>query len=145
MFWNWYTTDACFLFSNLHITSSLMFAAFCIGTFALVIVLECLRRLQRDYDRQLSYHDHHHHHHPSHQQDRPPKFSETDPDSAAGNYADVPHSAIPLLHNPWMQQSGLRPRGYLPNAIQQAIRASIYTLQFVIAYTLMLLAMYYNG
>lgn len=111
-----------------------MFIAFCIGSFSLVIVLEFLRRLQRDYDRQLS-------HRPC-IRDKRTKFSETDT-SSESNYDDPPNSAVPLLHT-WMQPASNRD-GYVPNVIQQAIRASIYTLQFVVAYTLMLLAMYYNG
>ena len=35
--------------------------------------------------------------------------------------------------------------GYIPDVFQQALRASIYTLQFIVAYLMMLLAMYVNG
>jgi copper transporter 1 len=34
---------------------------------------------------------------------------------------------------------------FRPNVFQQAIRALLHTLQFAVAYFVMLLAMYYNG
>lgn len=67
MLWNWYTIDACMSFElNLHIKatnqrpgflakswrirSQGMFAGSCIGTICLVLCLEFLRRLGREYD-----------------------------------------------------------------------------------------------
>ena len=34
---------------------------------------------------------------------------------------------------------------FVPSVPQQMVRATIYTLQFLVAYMIMLLAMYYNG
>lgn len=53
MLWNWYTVDSCFISSTWHITSKGKFAGSCIGVICLVVVLEALRRMQREYDRFL--------------------------------------------------------------------------------------------
>ncbi|KGO37634.1 Ctr copper transporter [Penicillium expansum] len=50
MLWNWYTVDACFLANSWHIKSRGMFAGSCIGVICLVLSLELLRRLGREYD-----------------------------------------------------------------------------------------------
>ncbi|KAJ5574275.1 uncharacterized protein N7459_008702 [Penicillium hispanicum] len=50
MLWNWNTIDACFLSSGWHIKSRGMFAGSCIGVIALVLCLELLRRVGREYD-----------------------------------------------------------------------------------------------
>ncbi|KAJ0123972.1 copper transport protein ctr4 [Diaporthe amygdali] len=50
MLWNWYTIDSCFLAESWHVTSNGAFAASCIGTILLVIVLEALRRVGKEYD-----------------------------------------------------------------------------------------------
>ncbi|KAI3391815.1 hypothetical protein diail_6777, partial [Diaporthe ilicicola] len=50
MLWNWYTIDSCFLAESWHVTSNGAFAASCIGTVLLVMVLEALRRVGREYD-----------------------------------------------------------------------------------------------
>ena len=53
MLWNWNTVDACFISSTWRITSDGMFAGSCIGVICLVMCLEALRRLQREYDAYL--------------------------------------------------------------------------------------------
>ena len=136
MFWNWYTIDACFLFSGLHISSLPMFAAFCIGSFGLVILLELLRRLQRDYDRHISQYQRHA------VGDVNAESPEADNDDNR-KYDDPPNSAVPLLLN-WTRPV-LTQHGYVPSAFQQTLRAGLYALQFAVAYIIMLLAMYYNG
>ncbi|CAG8148306.1 unnamed protein product [Penicillium nalgiovense] len=50
MLWNWNTVDACFLAKSWHIKSRGMFAGSCIGVICLVLCLELLRRLGREYD-----------------------------------------------------------------------------------------------
>ncbi|EYE97973.1 high-affinity Cu transporter CTR3 [Aspergillus ruber CBS 135680] len=50
MLWNWNTIDACFLAESWHITSRGMFAGSCIGVICLVLILEFLRRVGREYD-----------------------------------------------------------------------------------------------
>ena len=107
-----------------------MFFGSCIGVVGLVLLLELLRRLQREYDRLIA------------QQAQQRKLhNESGDDGYAGD--DPPHSAIPLLSE-WAKSLSL-PSSHLPTAPQQAVRALIYTLQLAVAYTIMLLAMYYNG
>ncbi|KAJ5601425.1 hypothetical protein N7510_010959 [Penicillium lagena] len=50
MLWNWNTIDACFLSTSWHIRSRGMFAGSCIGVICLVLCLEFLRRVGREYD-----------------------------------------------------------------------------------------------
>ena len=121
-----------------------MFAASCIGVIALVLVLEFLRRLQREYDWLI--------------QRRAIKgvaartseqIDSKDNDSTL-HTEDPPHSALPLLGGEcWERSFPLMKRrsGHknIPTTSQQAVRAGIYMLQFATAYILMLFAMYYNG
>jgi len=53
MLWNWYTVDTCFLSSTWHNNTKAKFAGSVIGVFLLVIAIEGLRRLARDYDRRI--------------------------------------------------------------------------------------------
>lgn len=53
MLWNWYTVDSCFLASTWHNKTKGAFAGSVIGVFILVILIEGLRRLAREYDRYL--------------------------------------------------------------------------------------------
>ncbi|KAH8147703.1 uncharacterized protein LAJ45_08168 [Morchella importuna] len=53
MLWNWYTIDSCFISRSWHVRSTAMFAGSCIGVFLLVLLLEFLRRAQREYDRYI--------------------------------------------------------------------------------------------
>lgn len=53
MLWNWYTVDTCFLAETWHNKTKGAFAGSVIGVFLLVIAIEGLRRLAREYDRKL--------------------------------------------------------------------------------------------
>lgn len=53
MLWNWNTVDSCFLSSSWHVRSNGAFAGSVIGVFLLVIAIEGVRRLAREYDRKL--------------------------------------------------------------------------------------------
>ena len=133
MYWNWYTLDACFISTTWHISSIAVFFASCVGVVSLVMLLELLRRLQREYDRLIA------------QRAQQRKLeNESGDDGCAGEAP--PHSAIPLLSE-WAKSLPLPSTysGYLPTTPQQAVRALLYTLQLAVAYTIMLLAMYYNG
>ena len=110
-----------------------MFTGSCLGVVGLVLLLQLLRRFQREYDRFIS------------QQAQQRKIQNDSGDECYVD-EDPPHSAIPLLSN-WAKSLPLTPNhsSHLPTALQQAIRASLYILQLAVAYTIMLLAMYYNG
>lgn len=53
MLWNWYTVDSCFLSSTWHVRSKAQFAGSVIGVCLLVMAIEGVRRLGREYDRRL--------------------------------------------------------------------------------------------
>lgn len=133
MLWNWYTVDACFISSSWHITSKGMFAGSCIGVILLAILLEFLRRSVKEYDNYLvrknashglvvsvASNDNNENGRTSPKPDQTPPGEAPSVNTVAGN-------------------------GYRPKLIEQAIRAFLHTAQFVVAYFLMLLAMYYNG
>ena len=133
MFWNWYTIDACFISPKWRITSIAMLVGSCIGVIGLVVLLELLRRLQREYDTFITR-----------QAQKSKCKSECEESMSISE--QPPHSALPLLYD-WTHSLPLplTDSGYLPTAAQQAVRAAMYTLQFAVAYSIMLLAMYYNG
>ena len=160
MFWNWYTVDTCFLSSSWRISSHAGFLGACAAVIALVVLLEFLRRLQRNYDRYIFDRGQRQHgrgiasgitttaenNHNSSRRD-----SETIKASAA-NLDLAPNSALPLLADDWSKNLSVstppppRTTGlFKPSWPQQAVRGAIYTMQFVVAYMIMLLAMYYNG
>ena len=114
-----------------------MFAGCCIGVICLVVTLEFLRRVQREYNKFL----------------------------AAGSRKAAPASLLAgkrlgaktraksstQEHSPDSGSSGTervlrrRSANIRPAVLQHAIRATIHMLQFAVAYFIMLLAMYYNG
>ena len=141
MLWNWYTVDACFISSTWQVTSHGMFAGSCIGVIFLVISLEFLRRLQKEYDQHIAYHKSQ----SQYRQVRP--LSENrkhDDDSGSGERCEQNINGHPSVLPLWAR-SPLRRPGLRPSASQQFIRAGIHMLQFGVAYFVMLLAMYYNG
>ena len=118
-----------------------MFGGSCIGVIALVISLEFLRRLQREYARRVA-----HSLRPSLVKHvRSIERSKDSPDTAsedAKNESSLSSKDLPLrVPSPLAS----RTVGQRISMIQQAIRAALYTAQFAVAYILMLLAMYYNG
>ncbi|KAF9255230.1 Ctr copper transporter [Marasmius fiardii PR-910] len=56
MLWNWYTVDACFISTDWHIRSAGAYAGMLIALFFLVILVEGVRRLGREYDRRIVAH-----------------------------------------------------------------------------------------
>ncbi|KAL6719460.1 copper transporter complex subunit Ctr4 [Lecanora helva] len=167
MFWNWYTVDACFISTTWHVTSSGMFAGSCIGVICLVILLEFFRRVQREFD-QLSKQSHcgpdvskiekqqiiPNAHHAIIRDSKPTAevspSHEDDSTNDKDHYDTIPPST-PLMppsiypnHRDLLARHPVRQ--YRGNSIaQHLIRSSIYTCQFMLAYIVMLLAMYYNG
>ncbi|MCJ1313454.1 Copper Transporter integral membrane protein that functions in high affinity copper transport [Agyrium rufum] len=139
MLWNWYTIDACFLSASWHVTSKSMFAGSCIEVIFLVMALEFLRRVGRDYDAYLI------------------KASQTRQHQASSSLADASSSSgdstnkvgdivtIDALRARSQTDGGGGSGSMRPTAVQQAARAAIHMVQFAVAYIIMLLAMYYNG
>ena len=134
MLWNWYTVDACFLSPTWRVTSKGMFAGSCIGIIGLVLLLEFLRRLQREFDRLIQH---------STGASNPAKVdSNGGTNSNDGvNTERRPQSTLHLLGN----RQQFIPQGGTPALWQQIVRAALHTMQFAAAYIMMLLAMYYNG
>ncbi|KAI9172319.1 Copper transport protein CTR3 [Paramyrothecium foliicola] len=135
MLWNWYTLDTCFIAESWHNKTTGMFAGSCIGVVLLVILLEFLRRLGKEYDRYivrrsvriLA----------STAVSREPAGSEP---LSSGSQAD--DAKTPGLVSARRSKAAVSVRPTIP---QQATRALLHTLQFAVAYFVMLLAMYYNG
>lgn len=53
MLWNWNTIDSCFISSSWRTSTRAQFAGSVIGVFFLVVGIEAVRRLGREYDRRL--------------------------------------------------------------------------------------------
>ncbi|KAI9809846.1 MAG: hypothetical protein M1825_000279 [Sarcosagium campestre] len=133
MLWNWYTIDSCFLSSSWHVRSAGTFAGTCIGVMFLVIALEFLRRLQREFDRHLL------------QGSRPAlssrgrQSSDEEGSSPSGSGQSKQGTKITILPK-FSVASGSQPKLW-----QHLVRSFLYMLQFAVGYFVMLLAMYYNG
>ena len=153
MLWNWYTVDACFLSSTWHVTSKGMFAGSCIGVIALVLLLEFLRRLQREYDRFILMPPPQRHDNDNNikvARGTTSKHGSSSNNNSSGSIVveeeEIPARGALLLgnNNNWKQQA-LPLERCGPSVSQQAVRAGIHTMQFSVAYMIMLLAMYFNG
>ncbi|RFU73699.1 copper transporter [Trichoderma arundinaceum] len=135
MLWNWNVQDACFISETWQITSKGMFAGSCIGVILLVISLEFLRRLAKEYDRLLI-------------RQHTAKFQGISAPVAVA--AKPATTALKVGHDSIDFQEAACPAGiaippFRPSVLQQAARALLHMVQFAIAYFVMLLAMYYNG
>ncbi|KAI1495933.1 Ctr copper transporter [Biscogniauxia marginata] len=132
MLWNWNTIDSCFLSSSWHITSPGMFGGSCIGVILLTMALEFMRRTVKEYDRYLIR-------------------KHTAAISIAGNSpligSQMPTKAnAPTSPASTTFKQAVNPiEGLKPSLLEQAVRAFLHTVQFAIAYLVMLLAMYFNG
>jgi copper transporter 1 len=123
MLWNWYTIDACFISSSWHITTQGGFAASCIGVILMVVLLEGLRRMGKEYDEWIlrGFHAR-----------LALIASDPDPASCRGNNGE---------------QQSRRPMSvtFRATPLQQLGRAVLHAATFGVAYIIMLLAMYFNG
>jgi copper transporter 1 len=150
-----------FISTHWHITSHGMFAGSCIGVICLVIMLEFLRRLSKDYDRYIvrqfqrqtaseaSYARAHkatavsaccgsNNSENNNNNKNGPLLS---PSEGHGNIDD---NATRRACYPSSSATGVTLR-FRPTFIQQSIRALLHMVTFAVAYFIMLLAMYYNG
>jgi copper transporter 1 len=106
-----------------------MFAGSCIGVILLVMSLEFLRRLGKEYDRYILR---------QHQ-----RAATTVYNSQAG--AAKTDSDNGVNEHRALTPGSTAPASFRSNAIQQAVHATLHMVQFAVAYFVMLLAMYYNG
>ncbi|KAH8423148.1 high-affinity Cu transporter CTR3 [Aspergillus melleus] len=151
MLWNWNTIDACFLSSTWHITSKGMFAGSCIGVILLVMSLEFLRRVGREYDafiiRRARLRNQY--------LDSSTSTSTTNVHTGSGSSSKAPDTTTTTnttnpnkndnnnIHTPYPKTN--RRDEFRPTPIEQTIRALLHMVQFAVAYFVMLLAMYFNG
>ncbi|OQV06945.1 hypothetical protein CLAIMM_11444 isoform 3 [Cladophialophora immunda] len=139
MTWNWYTVGACFISKDWQITSGGMFAGSCIGVICLVISLEFLRRLGRDYDAWIARHDRKALSAAAAARLHPEDGSSSNHESGNGKQPSPSSQLVgsAVFHRPQVSRLTLLQR--------QVIRSLIHMVQFGVAYFIMLLAMYYNG
>lgn len=155
MLWNWYTIDSCFLAESWHVGSNGAFAASCIGTILLVIILEALRRVGKEYDdwilrgfqaraaqSRLNLHS---------------GPSNTGPSSSSSSATGNPKAAATAKVTPasaaWKRLGGGVGVGggggravvFRASPLQQVFRAVIHAVTLGLAYIIMLLVMSYNG
>jgi solute carrier family 31 (copper transporter), member 1 len=131
MLWNWDTIDACFLTRSWRVRSSAGFAGTCIVVALLVLALEALRRVSREYDGDLA------------RRPRPRR-----PASRAGPPpppAGAAGAALSAAGRALSAAAAGAPRAFRDDPAAAAVRALRHTCQFAVAYLVMLLAMYYNG
>ncbi len=124
MLWNWYTIDACFLSSSWQIHSNGAFAASCIGVVLLVVALEALRRLGKEYDEYI--------------------LREFQSRVAVIASSSTPNTgACPASSG--NEAQAVQTVTFRASPLQQLVRSVIHDVTFGVAYIVMLLAMYYNG
>lgn len=128
-------TTSGFISSSWHITSDGMFAGSCVGVILLVISLEFLRRLGKEYDRYIL------------RQHKTSLAAQCIPAlaSAGDKSASVYDTEITPPSGSSNSNAHARNMSFRPNILQQMIRATLHMVQFAVAYFIMLLAMYYNG
>lgn len=140
MLWNWETIDSCFLTEGWHNQTRGDFAGTCIGVVFLVVLIEFVRRCQREYDRSLLRAWSQRNHRLSSQttiaSTLDPRYSSLIKKAKTYVLSDP---IFPVL------RKDMNSSFYTPGIWEQAVRSSFYLLQFAGAYFTMLLAMYYNG
>lgn len=138
MLWNWNTVDSCFISTSWHVTSRGMFAGSCIGVLLLVMLLELLRRMVKEYDALLVR-----------------KHSTNSNGNGNGNGSTYVGTAAQQQQA--ASESGeskgqgvnVRPVGavssgrFRPTLPEQAVRALLHMCQFAVAYFVMLYAILY--
>ncbi|PYI15161.1 Ctr copper transporter [Aspergillus violaceofuscus CBS 115571] len=138
MLWNWTTIDACFLSKSWHITTTRMFAGSCLGTIGLVVCLEFLRRVGREYDAFLVRRARLRYQFLSNCEQPSRTFSEEE-----GEMSPAPCASTSRCKDATPAAAAAPP--FRPTLAEQLVRATLHMLQFAVAYFVMLLAMYFNG
>lgn len=156
MLWNWYTIDSCFLAESWHVGSNGAFAASCIGTILLVIILEALRRVGKEYDDWIlrGFQARAAQSRLGLSQSGP---SNTGPSSSSSSATGNPKAAATAKVTPasaaWKRLGGAAGGGvgagravvFRASPLQQVFRAVIHAVTLGLAYIIMLLVMSYNG
>jgi copper transporter 1 len=127
-----------------------MFAGSCIGVVFLVLSLEFLRRLGKEYDRFLARQCRQQQNQASRTRNSDASeepldgcINAADPKDSQQHQTRATRRADDCSGGSWNYRLISRPSK--PNIKQQLIRALLHMLQFGVAYFIMLLAMYYNG
>lgn len=132
MLWNWNTVDSCFISSSWHVTSRGMFAGSCIGVLLLVMLLELLRRMVKEYDALLVRKHSTNNNNSSHDGAAAVAGRAQQRGSDSGESKD---------HGLTVQPVGAIPSGrFRPTVLEQAVRALLHMCQFAVAYFVMLYA-----
>ncbi|KAL5320579.1 hypothetical protein ACEPPN_011389 [Leptodophora sp. 'Broadleaf-Isolate-01'] len=139
MLWNWSTVDSCFIAKSWHVTSNGMFAGCCIGVILLVMSLEFLRRLGKEYDRLILRQ------HTRQQASILSTNSMANSETGTGTSPATAGKDVAVACTPQSQSNRSAMTPFRPNIFQQMIRATLHMVSFTVAYFVMLLAMYYNG
>ncbi|GKZ42336.1 hypothetical protein AbraIFM66951_001419 [Aspergillus brasiliensis] len=124
MLWNWTTIDACFLSPTWHINTAGQFAVSCIGVALLVILLDFLRLMSKQYEEHLQR-----------------QFQRY----VAAQTAAVSSDRAQFFCGDSLEEHGPTVLTFRASPLQQLARALLHTLQFGLAYIIMLIAMFYNG
>lgn len=134
-----------FISSQWRITSKSMFAGSCIGVILLVMSLEFLRRMTREYDRYVM----------AERMRYMRRLGRSSSSSKNGLVEEVAESTSSADHQAdgktglMARSSGFKAKTGVvmirPTLLQQLIRAGLHMITFAVAYFVMLLAMYYNG
>lgn len=132
MLWNWNTVDSCFLSSSWHVTSSGMFAGSCIGVLLLVMLLELLRRIVKEYDALLVRKHSTNNNSATYVEAAGAASRAQQAASESGESKDRGLNVQPV---------GVAPSGrFRPTVLEQAVRALLHMCQFAVAYFVMLYA-----
>ncbi|POY76577.1 putative Glutamate synthase (ferredoxin) [Rhodotorula taiwanensis] len=116
MLWNWYTTDTCFLTPGWKIRNIGDYVGTLIGIFFMVVALEAIRRLSREYDRRIRK-----------------------------AYIHRETLALQVFAQNMNKGQPSEPAPFRPSNKEHTVRTVLYGMSFGLAYILMLLAMYFNG
>lgn len=168
MQWNWNTIDSCFLAESWHVGSNGAFAASCIGTILLVIILEALRRVGKEYDNWILRGFQARAAHarlglsssgssPQRAAAAPgaggPTSSSSSSSSATGGNPKGATAKVTPASAAWKRLGGAgvggagagRAVAFRASPLQQFLRAVIHAAALGLAYIVMLLVMSYNG
>jgi copper transporter 1 len=140
MLWNWNTINACFITDGWKIRTTGQYVGTIIGVLLIGLLVELTRRFAREYDVYLVRVQN------SKESSRLATFTlKTLFSSSQLPVKGSEHTAACESKNAILPCNCRNSTKIRPTILQQAARSTLHTIQFVGAYFLMLLAMYYNG